>query len=200
MRKLHIAVDMDDVIVAFWPRVVQCYNTEYGADINPAKQSWDDNEIKNSPHFGPGKAYGDWWSWWRDRHWLWATCKAIPGAIGGLSQLRAAGHFVELLTHKPDWARRETTAWLAKWHPSFDRLTFVPLDASKAEASTADVLVDDKPENIQQWIDSGRFAILFAQPWNYNTSFSAPDGSTLPQWADTWDDVLRLVEAYAWQT
>lgn len=184
----------------FWSRVIECYNTEFGEDLEHEVQNdWGDNPIKQSDHFGPDQAYEDWWAWWRDRHWLWATCDAIPGAIGGLSKLRADGHYVEIVTHKPEWARREMTSWLSKWHPQFDRLTLVPNQQSKAGVTRARVLVDDKPQNVQEWNVSQRPAVLFTRPWNEDVYTSPPrmadtyGGRGLTFRADDWTDVLDLI-------
>lgn len=191
-RQLHVAVDCDDVLVDFWPRVLRCFNTEFGANLAMDEQNdWGDNPIKRSGHFGPGKVYPTWWEWWRDRHWLWATCDAIPGAIGGLKAMGERGYTVELVTHKPEWARREMTSWLAKWHPHFDRLTLVSLEDSKAEATDATVLIDDKPQNVTEWVQSStdRSAILFTRPWNLDFEFPANVHR-----ADDWAEVLDTLE------
>lgn len=194
-RTLHLAVDCDDVLVDFWPRVLRCFNKEFGESLEmDAQNDWGDNPIKKSEHFGPGKAYASWWEWWRDRHWLWATCDAIPGAIGGLKALAERGHYVELLTHKPDWARREMTAWLAKWHPRFDRLTLVALEESKSTATDAKILIDDKPKNVREWIESDkkRHAILFTRPWNVQWDWGV-DNARLTR-AETWADILTALD------
>lgn len=188
---MHIAVDMDDVLVRFWPRVVRCFNKEYGENVQVEQETeWDRSAVKLSDHFGPDRAYGSWWDWWRDRHWLWSSCDAVDGAIGGLTQLRTDGHYVELLTHKPEWARREVTAWLARWHPPFDRLTIVPPGTPKPRASSATLLVDDKPDNCMDWTGSGRPAVLMDQPWNRHHVTTA-------RWPVIGDHVAA-VRAYSW--
>lgn len=205
---MHIAVDADDVLVSFWPRVLRCFNKEWGEDIGmDAQNDWGDNPLKRSDHFGEGRKYETWWDWWKDRQWLWSGCDAIDGAIGGLARL-GERHYIELVTHKPDWARREMTQWLAEWHPHFDQLTLVHLDESKAEASDADLLIDDKPKNVYQWRQSGRPALLFTQPWNTYLDQGVcprihqepPSQETLERpslpcvvRADDWSDVLDLI-------
>lgn len=191
----RIAVDCDDVLVDFFPRVLAAHNKEFGTDLRPDDiTTWDENPLKMSPHFGPGCMYATWWDWLRDRHWLWSTCDAVPGAVGGLSKLAAAGHHIELLTAKPAWAKREMTSWLAKWHPTFDQLTFVDLDGSKPEASQAMVLIDDRPQNVEEWCAAGRVAILFDRPWNREVSLAwHPLFGNATRAAD-WSEVLELME------
>lgn len=198
---MHLAIDLDDVVVDFWKRVQECYRKEFGEDVAPSN-NWSDNPIKASDHFGPDRAYETWWDWWRDRHWLWASCDAIDGAIGGLAELSADGHYLELVTHKPRWAQREATAWLGKWHPRFDRLTFVEMETPKAAVTDADVLVDDKPQNVAEWAMTQRSAVLFTQPWNRD-HFATPTrlAGTLRHHAvyraDDWNDVTDIIERLA---
>ena len=167
---MKIAVDLDDVVVDFFARVVKCYNKEFDELVSVDEVTgWDDNPIKKSPHFGDGKMFPNWWAWWESRG-LWSDCDAIDGAIGGLYALHAAGHQVELLTSKPVWARPDLYKWLHEWNPYFDSLTIVDEDArpklSKAEVSGATLLIDDRPSNVFEWNEAGRPAVLFTQPWN----------------------------------
>lgn len=188
---MKIAVDMDDVVVDFYSRVVKCYNTEFGEKLQLSDiTGWDDNPVKLSPFFGEGKVYPSWWAWWEDRAWLWGTCDVMDGAIGGLTTLHNAGHYIELLTSKPHWARRFTTEWLAKWHPYFDSLTIVDETSKqpKWEVTDATLLIDDRPSNIEAWIAQGRQAILFDRPWNQDAGLPAD----VPR-AHDWYDVVRLV-------
>ena len=67
------------------------------------------------------------------------------------------------------------------------------LDHPKEEASTADILVDDKFENIANWVksDDDRFGILYDQPWNRDRE--------LPERAvrvDSWQGVLETVHLF----
>ena len=189
---MKIAVDLDDVVVDFFARVVQCYNKEFGERVAVEDVTgWDDNPIKKSSHFGDGQMFPNWWAWWESRG-LWSDCDAIDGAIGGLYELHADGHQVELLTSKPVWARPDLYKWLHEWNPYFDSLTIVdensPDKLSKAEVSDATLLIDDRPSNVYSWADAGRPAILFTQPWNVGTKLYRHTYR-----ASSWRDLLGLV-------
>lgn len=182
--KYHIAVDADDCIVDFWARVEQCFETEFGISAGTAN-SWGDTKVKH--HF-PAAGYDTWWDWLRDRHWLWGDCGVVPGALGGLAELRARGFYVDITTHKPGWARREMTRWLGRFHPGFDRLTIVDPETPKHAASDATLLIDDRIKNVEGWVETNRPAILFDQPWNKKRSFV--DAPILVQRAYDWREVV----------
>lgn len=165
--KLHIAVDADDTLLDFFAGVIDSMYYEFGVLILKEDcTSWDNNPVKQFPWTDWG--YKSWWDWMRTRDWLWATFPAIPGAIGGVHALRSKGHYMELLTSKPTWAEPQVQRWLGKWRPDFTRTTIVNLEQPKYSASDADILVDDKPDNIIGWVNSAddRFGILYRQPWN----------------------------------
>lgn len=165
-------------MIDFVPHLARCIWTEFGVDMDSTK--WESIESAiDWPRYG----YKSWWSWLKSRDWLWALAPAIPGAIGGVQYLRANGHRPELLTAKPSWAEPQVHRWLGRWRPAFERTTVVEVKARKPECSDADVLVDDRESNVQQWVqsDESRTAVLFNQPWNEDA-----------------EDHPRIVRAFGW--
>ena len=193
---LHVAVDMDDVCVDFTAHIVKCVNREYGANLS-VEQFTDWN-------FGPwldpvlGRS---WWEWLKGRDWLWTKAPAIPGAIGGLHQLREMGCYVELLTSKPEWAEWVVWAWLGKWRPNVHRVTIASSRSSHAghlpkhEASDASVLVDDGWHNVEPWCRTGRTALIFDQPWNADRQTRR--AFRVRNWAEVVDRIAQLREGVA---
>lgn len=145
----------------------------------------------------------DWW-WIRDNagpeNWAWLWDEGIKlglfryghvmkGAIEGINSIARAGHDVEVCTHRPASAVKDTLDWLAYVNLPFSGVHILSNGESKATVP-GDVLVDDKPENVLEWVDSDedRWAILFVQPWN----------STMPYHprilrAHDWPHVVELV-------
>ena len=177
---MKIALDSDDVVVDFTGRLLEVVNMEYGTQLRPQHiQEWD-LSVLIDPIIGES-----WWSWWERRPWLWKTADAVPGAIGGIEILRREGHWVELVTAKPRWAEQVVWEWLARWRPPLHRVTIVPMGSNKAAYTDAQILVDDKPENCQQFADSGGEAILFHKNYNVAADFK-------PR-AENWAEVLELI-------
>lgn len=192
---MHIAVDMDDVVVDFTNYVLECIKREYGVEIPVLEiTDWDDNPLKNATLFGPGKT---WWDWLMTRDWLWAKCPAVEGAIGGLQTLRDMGHRLELLTSKPLWAEWVVWAWAGKWRPPVHGITIADHTAKQAKHDLTDalLLVDDAIHNVAPWTATGRSAILFDRPWNRN--LPADQIGRVPRRifrAHDWAGVVRLVK------
>jgi 5'(3')-deoxyribonucleotidase len=193
--KQVVALDLDDVVVDFFQGVIDAMGREFAVFIDKADVTeWDKNPVKEFAW----KDYGwkSWWDWMQERDWLWSTFPAIPGAIGSINALREAGHEPELLTSKPKWAESQVWTWLGRWKPAVNRVTITDLETPKHRRSDADVLVDDKPSNVLDWLksDKHREAILFDQPWNRSVDVLAPVAGGRLWRAKNWEDVLRIID------
>jgi 5'(3')-deoxyribonucleotidase len=186
---MHLAIDADDVIVDFCGRVIETVNMEYDAQLTLADvKSWNLNLLLD-PILGE-----DWWLWWEERDWLWAKASAIPGAIGGLRRLHQQGHIIDIVTAKPDWARAGFSQWLGKWQPYYDRVIVGPARPPmvKSEWTDARLLVDDKPDNVLDFFNKGRQAILYDRPHNWDFDHKE---AGIPR-AYNWAEVLHIIEYF----
>ena len=179
-----MAVDCDDVVGDFTLHILACIKKEFGIAADYESIEWAD--LFDS--IIPGG-----WDWLRKRDWLWAKMPATEGSIGGVAQLRTQGHYVELLTSKPDWGEWAVWAFLGKWRIPFNSVTIVSPGQKKHEVSKADVLVDDNIDNCLGFVEDGRRAILYSRPWNRDAGTHLSVYSKLVR-ADNWDDVLKAVE------
>jgi 5'(3')-deoxyribonucleotidase len=183
-----LAIDMDDVLVDFVGGLLDSVFKEYGVRIpfeDTGKYGWD-----LRPLLDPVIGY-NWWTWMRDREWIWANFPAIPGAIGSIERLRKDGYYLEVVTSKPKWAEHNVWKWLGKWRPAVNAVIITDPEESKADASLAHILIDDKPRNCEEWAASGRPAVLFSRPHNESTTVVR---NPLIHRADSWADVRALVE------
>lgn len=199
----HIAIDMDDVLVDFVGGLRAAVQTEFGVELTEESiREWNLHSTLD-----PIIGYS-WWTWLKNREWIWATFPAMPGAIGYIERLRSDGHYLELLTNKPRWAEHNVWKWLGKWRPAFNTVTIVeggskpsPVDGTnvgnkKIDFSAADILVDDKPQNCQEFIDAGRHAILFARPHNQDAllkhdGHDQGHGFIAWNWAEVYDKITE---------
>jgi len=173
------------VVVDFVGGLIRAVNLEYGTHLTKEDiNGWDLHPVLD-PIIGRS-----FWAWLRDREWLWANFDVIPGAIGAIDTLRRQGHYVEMVTSKPEWAEHNVWKWLGKWRPAFNRVTIVGIDKNKSEATDADLLIDDKPMNCLDFINSGRQSLLFAQPHN----LSLRHGHTV---VENWSDALSIIKVKA---
>ena len=191
MKRLHVAVDLDDVCLDFTGGVKRSVEIEYGVQV-PEITAWNLHDTLD-PIIGHS-----WWKWMKARDWLWPNFPAIPGAVGGIQRMRDAGHYVELVTSKPLWAEAAVWKWLGKWRLPVQRVTIVDMNTRKVDATDADGIVDDKPETTLDFAQDGRFAIMFARSHNesvYQSEQKYEEAGVVV--AKDWNDVVRLVEEEA---
>jgi len=176
----EIALDFDDVICAFGLGIRDAVEHEFGVRVEPFKE-WNITEVLN-PIVGE-----DWFGGWlRERPQRWVDFPAIDGAIGGIKQLRRDGHYIEVVTAKPEWAEFVIWEWFGKHRPPVNRVTIVDVGVPKTEASDAELLVDDAPDNVATWLRDGRDAILFSQSHNIHEEVNAPRVAN-------WRELVELV-------
>lgn len=188
------AFDYDDVIIDFASGVCEAVSRDFDCDVSVTDiTDWNFGQFLDQ-YIGQ-----DWWEWMERHAFLWGhKFKPIAGALGGLDRLRRDGHLLEILTAKPLWAESELWYWLGKYAPAVQKVTVVPVRKegamSKAEASGALVLVDDKPSNCVEWVNSkkARRAVLFDRP--HNRLSDAETHSRITR-AKNWSGVLNLLEA-----
>lgn len=161
-NELTVAVDFDNTMCKFCEHQAEVIFNDFhialsdNYDAVKTEVPWKD--------FG----YTSWWNWLRAHAWLWALAPAEEGAVGGIARLRAQGHRPQLLTAKPEWAEAQVWKWLSRWQPRFEGVQFCGVDEPKSVKSDADVLIDDRVDVVEEWVqsDSSRFGVLFRQPWN----------------------------------
>lgn len=115
----------------------------------------------------------------------------IEGCVQALTELRALGHEVVVVTHRDhpvkevaDAMKRATLYWLQNHDIPVDGILFKGVKTGVG----IDVLLDDAPHNIQAAWDADETVVAFDQPWNQCV--------TLPVLrAYGWRDVVPVVMA-----
>ena len=182
----HIALDLDDVILDFTGGVALAVKKEYGVEV--VFNDWDMSKVLN-----PIIGY-NWWTWMREREWLWANFDAVDGAIGGIESLRRRGHYLEIVTSKPDWAEHNVWKWMGKWRPRVNKVTITGPKDDKIRFTNASMIVDDKPETVNQWQDRGRRAILFERQHNKLVQEAMRPGVVV---AHNWSEVVTMCNSFS---
>ena len=155
---------------------------EYGIDVG-AFPDWN-MRTQLDPVLGRS-----WWAWLRERDWLWSHFDAVDGAIGWIDRLSREGYWIEIVTSKPDWAIHQVYRWLGKWRPRVNQVTVVGAHDKKVDFTNAAILVDDKLENLLEFVDAGRRGIMFSRPHNI-TGPALPKGIVR---ANSWQEVHDLI-------
>lgn len=183
----HLAVDLDDVVLDFVGGLVAALKKEYNVDLKVEEI----NDFNLGPFLDPiiGRS---WWSWLRERSWLWSGFPAVDGAIGTLERLRRDGWFLELVTSKPKWAEYSTYRWLGKWRPPFQRVTIVSKEDNKAHFTDARILIDDKMANIMDFVEADRHGLLFSRPHNKLEPSYGPGFVRVNNWAEAYAEIQNI--------
>lgn len=156
-----IAVDLDGVCYE-WDKTVQYMLRTYrGASVHQQSESWDwvrDNVPQED------------WRWvWSDgvRLGLFRYGHMVTGARIGLEALADEGHQLTIVTHRPGVAVHDTVDWISLYFKDIPLAGLHILTNGEPKTSVhADVLIDDKPANLEAWADAGRTAIQFVRRWN----------------------------------
>ncbi len=169
---MRIAIDMDEVLYS-WERTARYLLRKVyplgpikGVDLNVPFQEWD-----VSTQVGEN-AY----SWLFDtrggiRHGLFRHGHVITDAMIGVRALKADGHDLIIVTHRPEAGVQDTLAWIDFHFGKEDPYPWSGVSIlSGGQPKTAidwDLLIDDSWDNVNTATQKGRKAILFGAAWNH---------------------------------
>lgn len=184
-----------------------------GVDLDGVLYNWEKTarymlrEYKGHSRYGPMGFPTTSWNYieehagTQDWNWLWKEGvelglfrygHVITGAQSAVRALREAGHAVEVVTHRPANAVPDTIAWLGLFQKPEAGVVFdgihILTNGQRKSTVGVEVLIDDKPSNIEDVVGHGKRGILFSQPWNTGAK---PAGSLR---AKDWPHVVELVE------
>lgn len=121
---------------------------------------------------------------------FWAGLKETPEA-SQLVQLATElfGDNIAMLTapSESEWCLPGKKTWMMNHFPKlYNRMIFTNAGSKKFLAGEGRILVDDRDQNIQQWIKAGGTGVICPRPWN--------DSYSKPTW-ETVRDGLRQVSS-----
>lgn len=183
---MKIAVDLDGVCYE-WDRTARYMLKQYRGAVIPKGETeyWD--------YLKDAVSKQDW-------RWLWDEGvdkglfrygHMVKDARVGLEALVAAGHSILVVTHRPASAISDTVDWLSYFFRGIPIAGLHVLSNGEDKWRTgADVLVDDKPQNIVNfYYNTDGTAILFDRPWNRELE-AEMDSLYI---AKGWREVVRIV-------
>jgi 5'(3')-deoxyribonucleotidase len=186
---MRIVVDLDGVCYEFDKTARYMMRTYLGLpDLDTEAQYWDD--LKDRV---PQSA----WRWlWNEgvELGLFRYGHMVQGTRLGLNKLVEEGHEIVFATHRPKHAVQDTVDWLSLYMKDipYTGLHFMS-NGEEKHTIHADVLVDDKPENVVNWYYFGDGkAILFDRAWNRELEAEFDNGLYI---AKGWDQVVRKIDA-----
>ena len=191
---MRIAVDLDGVLYE-WDKTARYMLRSYkghsaSGPMGHESTSWDYVER----HVGSA----DW-------NWLWNEGvdlglfrygHVVTGAQSAIRDMRTAGNTVIVVTHRPSTAVPDTIAWLDLFQKKEAGVVFdgihILTNGEPKHTVAADVLIDDKPANLEGWVGHGRQGILFDREWNQGAK---PAGT---ERGYGWADTTRIIREMTW--
>lgn len=162
--KPSVAVDLDGVVYE-WDRTARYLLRNYrGVEgLHSESTSWNWIQQNVEPE--------DWRWLWNEgvKRGLFRYGHMTKGARIGLEALLDIGYKLLVVSHRPAHAINDTLDWISMFFKDIplEGVHLLTQGENKAQVN-ADILIDDKPENIRDWLDAERVAVLFEHPWNVN--------------------------------
>ena len=156
---MRIAIDIDSTLHHYWDVLSESSKRRFGVELPYEEQlTWGITRLK------PKQLE----VCIRDTHSEEAILSAEPyeGAVEAVRRWHAAGHFIQITSHRADACHAPTAQWLERiglphhelWC-SFDKI-------ARCVEIGIDVLVDDSPVNLESALDHGIRAATIWHPWN----------------------------------
>jgi hypothetical protein len=104
---------------------------------------------------------------------LIATAEPYPGAVEVVNRWHAAGHFIQITSHRDTQSHAATERWLAAIGLAYDELYCSYDKVSRCRELGIDVLIDDSPVNLEHALEHGIAGATLVHPWNRELCASA---------------------------
>jgi 5'(3')-deoxyribonucleotidase len=175
----RIAVDLDGVCYE-WDRTARYMLREYRGCAQLSKESASWNDLRDSV------SKDDWdWLWTGGvKRGLFRYGHMVTGARLGLETLVRMRHKIIVVSHRPESAVSDTLEWAGLYFKGIPLSGFHIMSSRHSKTTVSwDLLIDDKPENIEDAVEADRTGYLFDRPWN--------QGSTAGTRVFGWTDVVK---------
>lgn len=184
-----IALDLDGVVYNYSATACYLMNHYKGYNLDWTETNswnWLQSQVSNN----------DWqWLWSGGvKEGLFRYGHLIKGAAEGVKELSKLGKII-VVTSRPTNAIQDTLDWLSFMKFPVSGVHILSNGENKGTIK-ADVAIDDKPENIEDYAAAGTPVIIFTQKYNegYRGQWTAGTGVPLIHRANGWKDVVLAVE------
>jgi hypothetical protein len=156
---VRIAVDIDSTLHHYWDQFAAVAKRRFGVDLPYETQvTWGVTGLRpEQTHACVSETH-------TEKHVL--AAEPYPGAVETVRAWHAAGHFIQITSHRVTAAYDATARWLAsiglpydELHCSFDKI-------ARCRELAIDVLIDDSPVNLIKAGDAGITPATILHPWN----------------------------------
>jgi 5'(3')-deoxyribonucleotidase len=190
MAEGKLGIDVDGVLANTVPSVLERMEEKYGPheDTKADVTEWghtvevDGEDILLGPEIVEGHRVKD----------HLKSIQPKDGAKEGLETLRGMGYEIVIVTNRP--SSEDTVEWTKSWLEE-NRLAYDRFHSTADTTKTAvdvDVLIDDHDRNVAEFLEDGRPAVLFDQPWNTVPEVDGGGGSM--EVVDDWEKAVKALQ------
>jgi uncharacterized HAD superfamily protein len=176
----RILVDVDGTLCFNLPRLCEFVELEYGVEITQEEITEWSFQFEEA---GVGIETVITRLFEERPEWFLTDLDPVPGAKQALDALAAAGHEIQIVTHRPAETHHLTQQWLDSHGMYYDG--YVADVPDNKAAVTGDVLIDDFHGNVADAVDAGMHGVLFDRP--YTERVGHEQATRVSTWADVLD-------------
>ena len=178
----RIAIDIDSTLHHYWEQLREVVLRRHGVDLPyEAQTQWHISEL-------PAEAVFDAVLETHGREPVLAA-EPYPGAVETVAAWHAAGHFIQITSHRAADAHDHTAEWLDRIGVPYDELYCSYDKISRCVELGIDVLIDDSPANLAKAADRGILPATLRHPWN--TAICEERGLIC---CDDWPELRRALD------
>lgn len=156
---MRIAIDIDSTLHHYWDVLSEISMRRFGIELPYDEQfTWGITRLRpDQLELCIGESHTD------ERI---LAGRPYPGAVETVRRWSAAGHFIQVTSHRDTACEQATARWLGSCGVPYDELHCSYDKVSRCVELGIDLLIDDSPENIAAAIEQGIATATIAHPWN----------------------------------
>ena len=156
---MRIAIDIDSTLHHYWDVLSESSKRRFGVELPYDEQvTWGITRLK------PKQLEVCIADTHRDEAIL--AAEPYEGAVETVRRWHAAGHFIQITSHRAADAHGHTAEWLDRIGVPYDELYCSYDKISRCVELGIDVLIDDSPANLAKAADRGILPATLRHPWN----------------------------------
>jgi uncharacterized HAD superfamily protein len=156
---VRIAVDIDSTLHHYWDLLSAIARRRFGVEL-----AYDEQLTWGITVLEPEQVHECVTESHRPEHVL--AAEPYPGAVEALRTWHAAGHFIQITSHRTQQAHEATARWLERIGLPYDELYCSWDKVSRCREIGIELLIDDSPVNLARAAEAGITPATIEHPWN----------------------------------
>ena len=156
---MRIAVDIDSTLHHYWDLLSAIVRRRFGVEL-----PYEEQRTWGIPVLEPEQVHACVVETHTPEHVLAAV--PYPGAVETIRDGHAAGHFIQVTSHRTRAAHAATARWLERIGLPYDELYCSQDKVARCREIGIELLIDDSPVNLARAAAAGITPATIEHPWN----------------------------------